>query len=37
MDKNGGSVGGQGGAEAIDVSKVEVGRPEDVIDVGLKG
>ena len=37
VEKDGGIVGGQGGAEAIDVSRVEVGRPGDVIDVGLKG
>ena len=29
-------MGGKGGAEAVDVSKVEVGSPGNVIDVGLK-
>ena len=37
MDQDGGKcVGGKGGAEAVDVSKVEVGSPGNVIDVGLK-
>ena len=35
--KNGGSVGGEGGVETVDISQMKVGRPGDVIDVGLKG
>ena len=37
MDKDGGGVGGEGGAETIDGAKVKVSRPGDVINVRLKG
>lgn len=37
MDKNGSGVGCEGGAEAIDVPEVKVGRPGNVVYVGLEG
>ena len=37
MDEVGSRVGREGGAKAIDVPEVEVGRPGDVIDVGFVG
>lgn len=33
VDQDGGAVRGEGGAEAVNISKVEVSRPGDVIDV----
>lgn len=33
VDKDGGSVSGKGGTEAVNVAKVEVCRPADVINV----
>lgn len=33
MDKNRGTVEGEGGAEKVDVVEVEVSRPGDVINV----
>ena len=37
MNKNGGAVRSEGGAEAVNISEVEVSGPGDVIDVRLKG
>lgn len=33
VNKDGGSLGGKGGTETIDVSKMEIGRPGYVVDV----
>ena len=30
-------MGGKGGVEMVDISQMKVGRPGNVIDVGLKG
>lgn len=35
--KDGGTMGGEGGAETLCVAAVEVGRPGDVIEVRLEG
>lgn len=37
VDKNGGAMGGEGGAKAVYVAKVEAGRPKDAIEVRLEG
>ena len=36
MDKNGGAVRSEGGAEAVNISEVEVSGPGDVIDVRME-
>ena len=36
VNKDRGGVGGEGGAETINIAYMEVGRPGDVIDVRLK-
>ena len=33
VDQDGGAVRGEGGAEMVDVSRVEISRPGDVIDM----
>ena len=37
VNKDGSGMGGKGGAETVDVAQMEVGRPSDIIDMGLKG
>ena len=36
VNKDGGSVRGEGGAETVDVAQMEVGSPGNVIDVRLE-
>ena len=37
VDKNRGGMGGEGGAEAIDIAEMEVGRAGGVVNVGFEG
>ena len=37
MDKNGSGVGCEGGAQAVDVPEMEVGRAGDVVNVRFEG
>ena len=36
MDQDSSTVGGERGAEPVDVPKVEISRPDGVIDVGVE-